>query len=536
MNERRSLHPFYVVVGIGGVIRGFIPLILIALLRGFDWSELLKWYWLAGGAAVLALLLVFPYLQWRKFGFWLENDRIVIRQGLLFREEKTIYYSRIHSVNVEQPLLQRLLGIAQLKIETPGGNKKADGILHALSMKEAAAIREQLRNFAETGRKEKPAEIGDMSGSGYEASASGIPGEDTVAAVAGRSEAERLSDSSVEAVSDLTNGSAENVFQTPREANTESGVTLTAGQLFQAAATSLNFGLAIAFIAGVYSFADDFINLLLPDHFFERVVEDSASLMPNTLFISAIVLFVIVLAWGLSIVLYVLKYSGFTIHRDRGQVSLSYGLLEKKTVLFDPKNVQAVIVTESLLRQPFGYAEVKLQVVTSDKQEQLMLHPFLKASAIQPLLDSFVPGMSTNGNEPLERSPRRALIYYLRIPFIFAVIVGAACIGIFGAIGAWSLLLIPLVLLWRLACHRSAGLLLREGQLTLRRRVLHRHTYYIRKARIVTMEVKRSRAQRRKELISVSVHALGSAMDFGVACMEERDVNPVWRWYSRSQV
>jgi putative membrane protein len=256
--------------------------------------------------------------------------------------------------------------------------------------------------------------------------------------------------------------------------------------------------------------------------------------MPNILLIVSAAVLIIGFAWVLSILLYILKYSGFTLRRDGKQLSLSYGLLEKKSILFDPNNVQAVIVNESWLRQPFGYSEVKLQVVSSDKNEQLMLHPFIKFVDIQALLDGFVPGMRVHSASRLALSPRKALIYYLRIPMLFALAICTALIAIFGAVGAWSLINLPLTLWWRVSCHRAAGLLLEDGQLTIRHRVFGRSTYYIRRPRIVVMKVKRTTAQRRKGIGSLVVNVLGSPFGYKVAGMDQTDIQPIWNWFSRT--
>lgn len=534
MNERRTLHPLYILFGIVSFVRGFLPLIIIAFLNGFQWSNLLAWYWLTGIAAGFALLIGFSYLHWRSFGFWLLDNRMIIKQGVIFREEKTIYYSRIHSVNVEQPLIQRLLGVSQLKIETPGGGKKADGVLHALSVKEAEAIKEQLRNFAratENAGGEALAALDDAKRDG------GVAGGDGSAALdsGGTAASDRLSgasDRAEDSAPGMNTGIAINGGA--RSAMPDRMMALGPAQLMRAAATSLNFGLALAFLAGIYSFVDDFIELLLPDRFLDQIVEDSTWMMSSVLMIVMISLLVLLFAWVLSIVLYVLKYSGFSVTRQGGQVSLSYGLLEKKTVSFNPKNVQAVIIGESPLRQMIGYGEVKLQVVTSDKQEMLMLHPFIKLAEIQGLLESFVPGVAMESGNRLQPSPARALLFYARIPVLLAVAASAACLIAFGAVGGWSLLLLPLMFGWSWLRHRSAGLLLDDRQLTLRRRFLSRSTYLIVRPRILVMKVKRSNGQRRKELASVSVHALGSAMDFGVACMEQGEVEKIWKWFSRA--
>jgi putative membrane protein len=508
MNERRTLHPIYILFGLLNTIKGFIPVILIGLVRGKDWTGL-AWYWYAGASALAAVILVFSFLEWRRFGFWLEEDRIIIRKGWMFRDEKTIYYGRIHSVNVEQPFIQRILRVAQVKIETPGGNKKADGILPALSLEAANDIQQILRRQAST--KSQAANTAEPENNVTENAA------------AGQQLVVKMNDKP------LTQAA-------PAEPSRKSpAITLNATQLIQAAATSMNFGLVAAFMVGLFSLADDLVNVLLPDHFFENVVKDSASLMTNFILIFVLIIAGIGFAWLLSIVLYVLKYSGFSVKRDGRQISVSYGLLEKKTFVFDPKKVQAVVIKEGLLRQAFGYAEIQLQIVSSDKKEQLMLHPFLKRSSIQQVLNDFVPQVKLPSNAHMAGAPKRALLYYLRIELLFTLLVCAAFIIFFKAGGLWSLLLVPIVLWWRKSSYNAAGVKLDEGQLTLRNRFVSRTTYLIRRPQIQTMRVNRTIGQQRKKLLTLSVRTMGSPFDYSVKCLDRKDVEPVWQWYSRSQ-
>ncbi|WP_054026791.1 PH domain-containing protein [Bacillus sp. FJAT-28004] len=506
MNDRRTLHPIYILFGLLNTIKGFIPIILIGVLKGTSWTNL-NWYWYTGAAVLSVVLLVFSFFEWKRFGFWLEEDRIIIRKGLLFRDEKTIYYTRIHSVNVEQPLIQRILGVAQVKIETPGGNKKADGVLPALSIKEANDIQYMLRK---------------------QASSTAVPIDPVAEAIA----VDKPADEQV--VVKINNKpltpQASNVVASSNRLET----TLSSAQLLQAAATSTNFGLVAAFLAGLFSFADDIINQLLPDHFFETVVEDSTSLMPSYILIVIVVVIGIVVAWLLSIVLYVLKYSGFSIKRDGRQIAVSYGLLEKKSFVFDPKKVQAVIVNEGPLRQAIGYAEIQLQIVSSDKKEQLMLHPFLKYSNIQKVLDDFVPQMKIPSRSELTGAPKRALIYYVRIELLLTLLLCTTLIVFFKADGIWSLILLPLILMWRKSCYNAAGVKLGEGQLTLRNRFLSRTTYMIRRPQIVTMRVRRTIRQQKKNLFTIAVRVMGSPFEYRVKSLDHKDLDPVWKWYSRS--
>lgn len=529
MNERRTLHPAYILIGVLSTLKVFWPLLLLVLFKNVKWLEL-HWYWFAAIGGGLVLLTLLCFLTWKRFGFWLEEDRIVIRTGLVFRDEKTIYYSRIHSVNVEQPLLQRMLGVAQIKIETPGGNKKADGILPTLSLKEANAIKQLLRvqsNGSMSSELDSKGGMGladELSTAERKSLADGWPVEDA---------ARHNLDNASGRANPILEEPAKSGMGTGRTSAAQATVRLDSMKLFQAAATSMNFGLAAAFIAGLISFADDFIDFLLPEQFFESVIEDTSSLMPDYLFVISVAVIVLIFAWLLSILLYIIKYSGFTIKHDGEQISLSYGLLEKKTFLFDPRKVQAVIVNEGLLRQPFGYAEVKLQVISSDKGEQLMLHPFVKRSEIEKLLELFVPQIQVPLAEGFAKAPRRALLYYVRIQLLLAAAACVTLISIFHVNGLWSLLLIPLVVWWRMSCHRTAGMKLENGQLTLQNRLVSKTTYYIRRRQILTMQVKRSRGQQRKQLLSLSVHAMGSPIAYRVSCLDQADIEPVWRWYSR---
>lgn len=489
MNEQGKLHPVYLFFALLQTIKGLLPIFIITLLKGINWSDL-NWYWYAGVSAGIILLLIYGYFDWSKFTYQVEEDRIVLRKGVLFRDEKTIFFRRIHSVNIEQPFVQRLLGVVQVKIETPGGDKKADGILAALSAKDAEQLRTLLLKRRESS--ESPAVT-------------------------------------------TTTETPQETAATPKAATNEdikgAQFQLDTGKLFMAAATSMNFGLVAAFIAGLVSFADDVIKLFAPEHFLEDVYRQSTSAMPIYLLVVVIGVSAIVMAWILSIILYILKYSGFTVRKDGKQISVSYGLLDRKTHLFDPKKVQAVIVQEGIVRQMLGYAQIQLQVISSDKKERMILHPFLPVSELQNVIEIFVPQMKMA--EVTTVAPARALIYYLRIELLLTLIASAVLIGFFKYDGLWSLLLIPVVALWRWSCYRAAGMSLADGQLTLRGRNLARVTYMIRKPQIVVMKVKRTRGQQRKELLSLSVHAMGSVLDYSVACLDQAEIKRVWKWYSR---
>ncbi|MGO4110978.1 PH domain-containing protein [Paenibacillus sp. YAF4_2] len=480
-HKARRLHPIYIVFPLFNTVKGLLPLLIITLLQGVNWSSLNGYIYL-GILAGVTLLLFAGLWGWRKFSFTLEEDRIVIRKGILFRDEKTIYFGRIHSVNLEQPLLQRLLGVTQVKIETPGGNKKAEGILAALSEQDAKQLHRLLTST------DLQTEAAEQSG-----------------------------DIKHSPIQDLS---------------TTTHVKLSSGQLLLAAATSLNFGLVAAFIAGMISLADDFINELAPN-LYSTIYNKSTSLNPDYMFIAIMAASALVLAWLLSLVLYLIKFAGFTAEKRDEQIAISYGILEKKIHHFDAKKVQAVIVQEGLIHQWIGHAQIQLQVVSSDKTERLMLHPFLPITALQETVARFAPQFTVN--EVTETAPRRAYFDYIWKALLVTFFVCAILIGLFHDRGLWSLILLPVTAFWCRSCLSAAGMRLEHGQLTLRKRNLARITYYMRRPQIVSMNIRRTRGQQRRQLLSVSAHVLGSLQAYRVFCLERADVERIWRWYSRNK-
>ncbi|MFF2093656.1 PH domain-containing protein [Paenibacillus sp. NPDC058174] len=499
MSDRRKLHPVYMLFALLQTVKGFLPVIIITLLRGTKLSQLNP-YWYMGIGVVILLLLVYGYYDWRRFSYVLEHDRIVIQKGVLFRDEKTIYFSRIHSVNVEQPLIQRLLGVAQLNIETPGGSKKAEGVLSALSAKDAEKLRTQLL---------------------------GSSGKASVAETA------QVVDASAESATPLVQETAEvkPAVDVPEEEGAH--YRLKGGQLLMAGLTSMNFGLVVAFVAGLISFADDFIRFIVPDHFYENIAQESKSLMADYLSLILVAAGALLLAWLLSSVLFLVKFAGFEVRMEGKRVAVSYGLLDKKTHVFDPRKVQAVIIEENLLQQMAGYAKIKLQVISSDKNERLVLHPFIALGSLQEVLGSYVPHLKVQKADT--PAPKRALLYYMRGELIITAILSAVLIYFFKGLGMLSLILFPIIAYWCWTRYKTAGIGLENGQLTLRKRYLSRITYYIRRPQIVVMNVRRTRWQQRKRLYSLSVNALGSETEYSVSCLDQAAVEPVWEWYSRDR-
>lgn len=123
------------------VLSGAGPLALIAAVQGRLGS-----FGLVGivvAAAVASIL--FSALRWWRFSYQLDAQRLLVRQGLLSRSERSVPLDRVRGVDVEAPPLHRLFGLAVLRVDAAaggGGNEEAE--LDAVSATDAVRLRELL--------------------------------------------------------------------------------------------------------------------------------------------------------------------------------------------------------------------------------------------------------------------------------------------------------------------------------------------------------------------------------------------------------
>ncbi len=99
------------------------------------------------GLAALAGIAVFSaWLRWHTFTYQILPGQIVIARGLIKRTRRSIPAERIQDVSINRSPLSRLIGIAEVRIET-GGGEADEGRLASVSLSEAHRLREVLRNI-----------------------------------------------------------------------------------------------------------------------------------------------------------------------------------------------------------------------------------------------------------------------------------------------------------------------------------------------------------------------------------------------------
>src|SRR5215210_5125257 len=222
---------------------------------------------------------------------------------------------------------------------------------------------------------------------------------------------------------------------------------LSTRDLLVAGATSGQIGVAFSVLAIGFQFLDNFF----PDAFVRRLVE---TLAPNWLMVVLILAPAgLLLAWLLAIAGTFLAYSGFTLSREGDFLYIKRGLLERREATIPLARIQAVRISEGLLRQPFGLCSLRVESAGygEDAGVSATLFPLLPRKEVHGLLLDAAPEFAVA--PPLNALPRRALRRYVfrsTVPFLFLISTAALFSSLVFDLAAWVfaalLLLLPAAL------------------------------------------------------------------------------------------
>jgi putative membrane protein len=141
-SPRQRLHP------LTPLLRG--AKILAATIAAISWqgyAQLGFVGWLVTVAIILVLGIAVTGVSWAVTGYEVVGRELRIHEGLLWRRSRAIPLERVQAIDVVRPVLARLVGLAELRIEVIGG-AKTEAPLAYLSLDDAARLRARLLALA----------------------------------------------------------------------------------------------------------------------------------------------------------------------------------------------------------------------------------------------------------------------------------------------------------------------------------------------------------------------------------------------------
>lgn len=155
MSEPHRLHPAAIVLIALRIARemfipAIIPLAIQFFRHGLDALNIRTLLLVATGALVfLTVALTYGVVAWRRYTYRIEAGELRIEQGVISQKRRYIPQERIQAVDLSQGLLQRLLGVVSVRVETAGGGARPEVSLAAVSRHDADRLRQALARRSE---------------------------------------------------------------------------------------------------------------------------------------------------------------------------------------------------------------------------------------------------------------------------------------------------------------------------------------------------------------------------------------------------
>lgn len=465
----RRLHPLSFLFTLAGNARNLIlPAVFVLFAARSSSID----FWLLVLIVPYAAVAIVRYLTYR---YRFAQDELVIRTGLVFRNERHIPYGRIHNVGSVQNILHRMFGVAEVRVETAGG-QETEARLQVLSL----TALEEMRQRVFEGKRQ----------------ATGIP--------EGAAPAEQESE-----VSEAPR--ARTVLRlTPRDLIV-SGIVDNRGMVVAAAVTGIGWEVAwqLGWLGDWGAPSRDTIKMVM------QTVFSIGPSRSNPIALLAAVLLILVALRVLSIGWAFIKLHGFTLTRSGDDLSTTHGLLTRLTTTIPLKRMQVLTLRQRPLQRLFDRMEASVDTAGGGSAEEgstgrHRIAPLLKNEDLPAFLCEVHPGADLEAVEWTPVDPRawRRIVKWTMLAALGAVAASVRLAGL------WGLVVAPLVPFAVLAGRRVAASMawaVSDGVVYYRSGWLWRHVSMARHPKIQALQIGESPFDRRWGMASLLVDTAGAS-------------------------
>ncbi|QSX01216.1 PH domain-containing protein [Haloterrigena alkaliphila] len=463
-------------------------------------------FWLAPVGFVVGAGYGLAYYY--RFTYALTADTFDVTSGVLSRRSREIPYRRVQNVDVSQGLVQRLLGLAVVSIETAGGGA-TEATLRHVSSDEAERIRTEIRRRTAARSDERGVEERTDSAVTTDADAGAIDGETTRSAPTGTPDVD-------DGDGEHRSGDAARIDRSPTLL-----FELEARELLVYAGTAFRWGAAIFPIALVVLLLDVDSGAGGVSAFLVEIARPFGG--PESIDGAAdgalVVLSVItalqwVVATYVASGLYTIaNYYGFRLGRRDNDLVYERGLLQRYSGSIPTDKIQSVTITDNPLQRLVGYAGLWVETAGYGPESSGGSQSAVPLAA-ESRVYRFATALTGVDRAEFRAPPRLARRRYLARYTLLAAGVVAAAFAATRVTGLerWYLAAVVFAAVPPAAHLKYAnlGYFVAEDHLVIRRGFWRRRTTVIPYYRVQTVSTRRSLFQRRLGLASLVIDTASS--------------------------
>jgi putative membrane protein len=296
------------------------PILVVWILK---FKELNPLYLILGVLGVLLVFGIIAYLKYLNFTFFLdkENKEFVVTEGIFNKTKITIQLDKIQQVTIRQSLIQKIIGVHTLDVDTAGAAKTEvaiKAIAHNLALELKGHLLENETN--------KTIAVAD--------------------------------EISIEIQADAIAKEAAPFIKISFLSLLKVGISTNYVK---------SFFILLAFFFTLYDnvkriFGEATVDASKIDSYFKENV------MMEIIPIAVLLVFFVILM--MNVMRMVFRYFDFRITKQTGSLLLSFGLLNTKSTIIKPEKVQIVAVSRNYFQKKMNILEMKIKQATSGERQE----------------------------------------------------------------------------------------------------------------------------------------------------------------------
>lgn len=435
-------------------------------------------FWIYISLIFLGPALLYSVFRYATLSFRISHGQLVIKQGLIFRNVRSVPVERIQNIDFVQNLLHRAFGVAEVRVETAAGSEP-EATLRVLSLEQVERLRSEVfesRHVAVP----RGFNVGVSDGVGLEASP---VTEETASTQAAHSPSTSL------------------VLQIPLSWLIYAGLASNRGTIL------------IGVVAGsIYEF-----------QLFKRLdIDKFADWLPQNLdhwFLAGVVaigfLVLLLILRMVSIAWYILRFANYRLERRNDDLRVSCGLTTKVQATVPRRRVQFISVHRNLLMRFWGLASVRIETAGSgaghdDASKSVSSRwfiPVVTEDRLAEVLREIRPDLVWNENEfQFKPMASRAVTRRVRLAILVSLLFGVVGFFVWQPWGALvGVVLLPIMVLAAILSTRALQYARTDQGVVFRSGVLIRKTSMTFFEKIQSIQIQQSPLDRRWGMAKLSV-------------------------------
>ncbi len=407
-------------------------------------------YIYAGIAFFLLFFLVRTYLIFKNFQFKIENEHFILKQGILKKTNTAIPFHRIQNINFKQNIVQQIIGVFEVSIETAGSSTTEISI-KALSLQKATALKE--------------------------------------------------------VISKNTKLSEEEVVE---EQQTKPLVRIGVKELFKVSLTEnhlQNLLLFFAIVIGLLQQLQQVTDSLGKTEIIDGFIEENTNAISASIFLVIILLLLLtVVALVSSFVRVFLVHFNLTAYLKEDAFEINQGLFTKKSIILKKQKIQNITISTNPLKRLIGISFITFKQAVSGKlnnkkKDKLIRIVGCKKEQVEIIKASLFEPSEVENNEkklPENYYKRRIFIF----TFLFLIVSYTIVYSIFSNLEIFysTIVVIPIVVFLILKKVKKRFYKISDEMLLVGKGLLETHVTYLEIFKVQNIKIKQTIFQKRSNV------------------------------------